>query len=375
MDVHRISSPFFGTNSPNISRREFIKLAAVTAGLIASGCHPDWLEVVDHKSPPQTPKVAIAQAKSYDRNLIKQKIQSLLDGIGGLGDLVKTGDRVALKVNLTGGMHFSPPVGFTAAESYITHPVIVEALGELLIDSGVEKVYIVEAVYDQESYPAWGYEQMAKGLGATLVDLNTPAPFSDFVKTPTGPSWFIYEDFLLNPVLTEIDTFISIAKMKCHFNCGVTLSMKNLIGLAPYTHYRLSDDHWWRSAFHGEGEQAYIRLPRVILDMNRARPIHLALIDGVMTADGGEAPRGGFRPVQPGLLLAGKDSVAVDCVTSAAMGFDPLANPPKPPFIRSENYLTIAGKLGMGTNDLGGVKVIGASIEDVKFEFEPAWEM
>jgi uncharacterized protein (DUF362 family) len=61
----------------------------------------------------------------------------------------------------------------------------------------------------------------------------------------------------------------------------------------------------------------------VILDLNRARPVHLALIDGIKTAEGGDAPRGSFNPVQPGVLIAGKDPVAADAVATAAMGFDP----------------------------------------------------
>jgi len=362
-------------NSRRLTRRDFLKLAGITAGLVAAGCQPKWLETVAPASVAPTARVAIAQAETYDRLLIKQKVQDLLEGLGGLADVVKPGARVALKVNLTGGMHFSPPVGFTVPESYVTHPEVVRALGELLIDAGAGELFIVEAVYDQESYPAWGYEPVAKGLGATLIDLNIPAPYPDFVPTPTGPGWFIYEDFLFNPILQEVDTFISIAKMKCHFNCGITLSMKNLVGLAPCTHYRLSEDHWWRSAFHGEGEQTKTRLPRVILDLNRARPIHFALVDGVMTAEGGESPRGSFRPLQPGILVAGKDPVATDAVATAAMGFDPLASPPTLPFIRSDNYLALAGELGLGSNDLRGVEVVGAALDDVEVQFGPAWEM
>ena len=375
MEENSLTAQSPGVNSLVLTRRDFLKLAAITAGLVASGCHPEWIGVTDRTSSSLTTRVALAQAKSYDPTLIKQKIMDLLESIGGLEDLVKPGFRVALKVNLTGGMHFSPPTGFTAPESYVTHPEVVKALGELILDAGARNLYIVEAVYDQESFPAWGYERVAKEIGATLIDLNAPDPFPDFVRSPTGSDWFIYQDFLFNPVLNEIDTFISVAKMKCHFNCGITLSMKNLVGLVPYTYYRLSDDHWWRSAFHGEGEQAYTRLPRVILDINRARPIDLALIDGVMTAEGGESPRGSFRPIQPGILVAGKNSVATDSVATAAMGFDPLASPPTPPFIRADNYLTIAEYIGMGSNDLRNIQVIGASIDDVEFNFEPAREM
>jgi uncharacterized protein (DUF362 family) len=311
---------------------------------------------------------------------VRQQVQALLDELGGLDDVISSGDRVAIKVNLTGGTYFEPPAGVSATESYLTHPEVVRALGELLRDAGARELFIVEAVYDAESYPIFGYEEMAEAIDATLVDLNDPHPYDDFASVPVGEGWFIYENYFFNHILEEIDAFISVAKMKCHFNCGVTHSMKNLIGLVPAARYRLSEDHWWRSALHASSpvtseSDPPKRLPRVILDLNRARPIHLALIDGIKTGEGGEAPRGSFNPVEPHVLIAGKDPVATDAVATAAMGFDPTAESATAPFIRCENYLEMARELGLGTNRLEEIGVVGASIEDVRYQFEPSWEM
>jgi uncharacterized protein (DUF362 family) len=363
-----------------VSRKDFIKLAAVTAGLIAAGCTPAWLlkqtpTAIPAGSLNPSYKVALAHVESYDRKLVKQMLQELLEGTGGLAGVVNRGDKVALKVNLTGGLHFNPPHGYSAPESYITHPEIVRSIGELLYDAGAKELMIVEALYDQEPVSAWGYKQMAKDLGASIIDLNTPAPYNDFVRVPVGPGWLIYEYFYLNPILQDIDAFISIAKMKCHYNCGITLSMKNLIGLVPVSKYRLSDDHWWRSALHGAEKETKTRLPRVIVDLNRARPINFALIDGIMTAEGGEAPRGSFRPLRPQLLAAGRNPTALDAVVTAAMGFDPLANPPTPPFLRGDNYLSMSTELGLGTNRLEEIEVAGESLEKIGTPFNPAWEM
>jgi uncharacterized protein (DUF362 family) len=329
-------------------------------------------------TPPPSPvsHVAIAQAESYDRDLVRKQVQALLDGLGGLDDVISPGDRAAIKVNLTSGTYFESVTGEPAVESYVTHPEVVRALGELLRDAGVSQLFIVEAVYDEESYPLWGYEDVAKALDATLIDLNHIHPYNDFASTPVGENWLIYENFTLNHVLEEVDVLVSAAKMKCHFNCGVTLSMKNLIGLVPASHYRLNSSHWWRSALHGHSDdEAGTRLPRVIIDLNRARPIHLALIDGIKTGEGGEVPRGSFAPVKPGVLVAGKDPVATDTVAAAAMGFDPTINPPAVPFLRSDNHLNLAYELGLGTNRLEEIEVVGASINDVRYEFEPSWRM
>ena len=65
-------------------------------------------------SPTATPtsaaraQVAIAQAADYNRQLVRRQVQAVLDGLGGLNDVLGSGDRVAIKVNLTGGMHASP---------------------------------------------------------------------------------------------------------------------------------------------------------------------------------------------------------------------------------------------------------------------------
>ncbi len=37
--------------------------------------------------------------------------------------------------------------------------------------------------------------------------------------------------------------FVSVAKMKCHWSTGVTLSMKNLIGLVPSAPFLHTDNH------------------------------------------------------------------------------------------------------------------------------------
>jgi len=402
-----------------ISRRTFLRRAAAAALLAAAGCRPETppgtpepasttaltraptatpapaptstppaaptvaptptpastptvAPTVARVSPPRA-RVALAQAAGYDRRLVRQQVQAMLDGLGGLGDVISAGDRVALKVNLTGGHYFDPPAGLSATESHMTHPEVVRALGELVRDAGAGELFIVEAAYDKESFSSFGYEEVAEALDATLIDLNEPRPYNDFASTPVGEGWFIYDSFTFNHILEEVDAFISVAKMKCHCRCGVTHSMKNLVGLAPVGFYRLNQGDWWRSALHGVGNETKARLPRVILDLNRARPIHLALIDGVKTAEGGEAPRGSFAPVSPGVLFAGKDPVATDAVATAAMGFDPTVNYPAVPFVNGDNYLNLAYDLGLGTNRLEEIEVVGAAIDDVRSEFAPCW--
>jgi len=376
-----------------LSRRGFLKLAgAAAAGSVLAACAPKATPAPQAEATSIPPtltavpftsatapvvsskaRVAIARAATYDRTLIRSQVEAMLDGLGGLNDIVHTGSKVVIKTNLTGGNFFQAPDGFTPTETYATHPEVVRAIGELVRDAGAGELYIIEAVYDDQSYPGWGYSEIAKDLNATLIDLNKPDPYSDFTQVPVGAEHYFIEEFICHRLLTECDTFISVAKLKCHYNAGITLSMKNLVGMVPYRYYRENDSDWWRSALHSGDSKS--RLPRIILDLNRARPIHLGLIDGVMTAEGGEAPRGSFHAIQPGVLVAGKNPVTTDAVSAAVMGFDPTVEPPASPFLRGDNYLNLAAGLGWGTNKLDEIEVVGEKIEDVKFPFNPAWEM
>jgi uncharacterized protein (DUF362 family) len=381
----------------SLSRRDFLRAAGLAAaGTVIAGCQtpeptpqptpeltaeptpeptPEPTATKPVSSRTSRPKVAIASARNYDRKAIYGQVRDLLDGIGGLGDVVSSGDRVAIKTNLTGGTSAKPLPGIVAIDSYITHPEVVRALGELLRDAGAREILIVEAVYEWASYTEWGYEEIAEDIEATLIDLNDTVPYSDFAQTPVGENAYFYTDFTFNHILEEVDAFVSVSKLKNHWWAGVTHTMKNLFGLVPARFYRLSEKDNYRSAFHGEGEEATTRIPRVIMDLNRARPIHLGLVDGIKTAQSGEGPWiESMSALEPGILIAGKDVVATDAVATATMGYDPTAQRPTPPFIRGDNHLNLAYELGLGTNRLEEIEVVGLAIDDVKTKFEPCWE-
>jgi uncharacterized protein (DUF362 family) len=192
------------------------------------------------------------------------------------------------------------------------------------------------------------------------------------MSTPVGPDWVIYPEFTLNRILSEVNVFISVAKMKCHYLCGVTLSMKNLIGLVPDIRYKLNDKDDHRTALHGPDSAVKTRLPRVVMDLNRARPIHLSVIDGIKTVEGGEGPWQKISPAEPGVLIAGKNAAATDAVAAAVMGFDPTAVSPTRPFLRCDNHLTLAAECGLGTNQLSRIKVVGTPVADVLHPFRPS---
>ncbi len=361
------------TSHSTISRRKFIEGAGITAaGLFLASCQSP--ASIGSQPTGKNPVVAIAKAATYDRALIKKQIQATLDGIGGISDVLAHGTRVAIKVNLTGGVTSKPLPGTTEIETYITHPEVVRAVIELLRDAGAKDIFIVEAAYEPESWPHYGLTDVAKDTGATIVDLTDFAPYKDFTEMKSGSNPLVYDKFKVNPLLTELDAFVSISKMKCHSTAGVTHSMKNLFGLVPYRFYTLNSHDTYRSAFHGQPTETRERVPGTITDLNIARPVNLSIIDGVMSSEGGEGPWvQWFGPRNPGLLMAGKDPVATDAVATAAMGFDPTADYPDKPFLHGVNHLNLAAKAGLGTNRLDEIKVVGEALKNVTIEFKPSF--
>jgi len=365
---------------PHLSRSEFLRLVGISAaGLVVSSCQPKPSAVPTSLSgqsatpAPKAPVVAIGRVKTYDQAAVEKQVQTLIEQLGGLGDVVKPGDSVAIKPNLTGGVSSAPVPGYSAIESFITHPEVVRALIKQVQAAGAKEIFIVESVYEWASYTDWGYEEIAKDTGAKLIDLNDPKPYPDFVEISVGPDSYIYKSFTLHPLLKDINVFMSVSKMKNHDTAGVTHTMKNLYGLAPLAHYRLNANDTYRSAFHGAESETRTRLPRIIVDINRARRINFSLIDGIMTTQGGEGPWiPSMKPIQPGLLFAGKNPVATDSVATAVMGHNPQGAYPDSPFFRADNHIQLAYEMGLGTNRLDEIEVRGASISEVQQHFIPS---
>jgi uncharacterized protein (DUF362 family) len=301
-------------------------------------------------------QVAVTQATTYDRSLIKQKIQHLFESIGGIGDVVKAGKKVAIKINLTGG-------GGDADHMW-THPEVLRAVGELIIDSGVNAndIYIVEALWSADSFNKYGYLEVQQSLGAQMVNLNAKAPYADFITKQVGSNSSYYNSFTMNQILQDVNVYVSIPKMKQHYEAGVTCSLKNQIGIVPKQLYMTQTDTGRRAELHvGGGQSSTTHLPKSICDLNFARPVHLAVVDGVKNARGGEGVwNPTFRPWEDHVLLAGKNPVATDSIAAYLMGNNPeAAKLQLPSGGQCDNYLEMLHQKGMGTNRMNEIEIVG----------------
>ena len=71
----------------------------------------------------------------------------------------------------------------------------------------------------------------------------------------------------------------------------------------------------------------------------------------------------------PHVLVVGTNTVCVDAVGAAVMGFDPMADRGTAPFEVCDSMLHLAEELGVGTRDLKRIEVIGARVADVVFDY------
>jgi uncharacterized protein (DUF362 family) len=108
----------------------------------------------------------------------------------------------------------------------------------------------------------------------------------------------------------------------------------------------------------------------VVADLVAARPIHLAIIDGIASMAGGEGPWvSGTHAVKPGVLIAGTNCVNTDAVAMAVMGYDPMADRGVVPFEKADSTLRLAEELGVGTRDLRRIEVAGVPIREAIFRY------
>ena len=373
-----------------LTRRELLSLAAAAPAL------PGFLRANNALVAP----VSIAQCQSYDQDLTAI-LNTMFDQIGGLGRLVKN-KTVTVKLNLTGspGLRFEgKPLGLT----HYTHPKVVMATASLMGKAGAKRIRFVESAWalsgPLEEYlldSGWNVRAMSNvAPGIEFENTNNLGKGKKYsrLKVPTGG--YIFPAFDLNHAYEDTDVFVSMAKLKNHATCGVTLAMKNCFGITPASIYgdnagehepnetptagRVNVCHLGKrqpasSALaekdpNSSREPGY-RMPRIVADLATTRPIDLAIIDGIESIAAGEGPWiKGIRSVQPGLLIAGTNAVCTDTVATAAMGYDPRAPRDTPPFKNCDNTLLLAEANGVGAADLKRIEVVGVPLTKAVYKF------
>ena len=356
---------------------------------------------------PSSP-VALARCRDYDSELLPT-LARMFDQLGGLARLVKN-KTVAIKLNLAGDPSYrlgSLPPG----EAQWVHPRVIAAVLHLMGRAGARRIRLLEAPRSsaaplEEHFLAGNCDPqnfLSAAPGVELENTNYLGRANRYSRLPVPGGGWIFPAFDLNHSYEDCDVFVSMTKLKEHVTAGITASIKNMLGITPCTIYGTGAGvdgpslrpRGARDPFHDGRRQpsqgsppendptsprdAGYRIPRIVADLAAARPIHLAIVDGIATMTAAEGPwqRGGSRVcmgVRPGVLLAGLNPVTTDAVGAAVMSFDPMADRGTAPFETCDNTLRLAEQHGLGTRDLRRIEVIGAPIAQVRFNFRAHWK-
>ncbi len=389
-------------------RREFLRrsLAAATGAATTSLWPGLQLSACARPLPvAPTAPVAIERCASYESQGLFAKLTAALDAIGGIQQLV-SGKTVAIKLNLTGGPRWKLG-GLPAYETYHVHPKFVAATCAALHQAGATKIVLLESTYDARppekvmGENGWDIDAINRAGGGkvTWEDTRHRGPWKNYSQFKVPWGGFVYPAFEINQRYEKTDVFISLAKLKDHANAGVTMSVKNLFGMAPTSIYGDACDGAGRAkvdeqsvtargdTFHKgdrqppEGVPQEVdpdsprtwnhRVPRITADLYGARPPDLVLVDGILTNRGGEGPWiKGSEPIKSHLLLAGRNGVCTDAICTAVMGYDPMADHGQFPFM-GDNHLRLLAEKGVGSIDPANIDVRGLPLAEAIHPFNP----
>jgi uncharacterized protein (DUF362 family) len=288
-----------------MTRRKFLPLAgAAVAGTYIGMKLQKPPKVPD--GPPGKSPVAIMRARSYSDDLVSR----MLEGIRMCG-LDARDKRVLLKPNM---------VEFDPATVINTDAMVIAAAVEVFHRLGAREVLIGEGPGHRRDTLDMAddakYRVTIPKFESIFTDLNRDdvSPVRGFAGEP--------EFYFPNTVLAA-DLIVSLAKMKTHHWAGATLSMKNFFGLVPGSVYG-----WPKNKLH------YIGISESVVALNRTFRNTFAIVDGIVGMEGNGPIQGTPKPA--GVLVMGRDLVAVDSTCCRIMGIDP----------EKLTYLRMAAELG-----------------------------
>jgi uncharacterized protein (DUF362 family) len=245
--------------------------------------------------------------------------------MGGIERFVKKGMKVVIKPNM--GFNSTPE------RAHTTNPVLVEAVATMCKKVGASVAIMDRPVHNARlCYHSSGIEEVAKKVGVDCVYMDRDK--FKTVKVPGGlnlDTLDVYEDIL------EADCIINMPIAKHHSAAGLTLAMKNLMGVIG-----------------GNRGYYHINLHRNIVDFNKAVKVHLIILDGlrILTKHG---PSSGSPAdiKETKTVIFGTNPVAVDAYAAKHLfGIEPS----------SIGYLNLAAQSGMGSINVGAYSTITRTV-------------
>lgn len=286
---------------------------------------------------PKSVVAIIKGPKNPSEGEIAASVRKAIELTGGLTDVIARGDTVIIKPNLV--IPQAPETGTT------TDPRVCKVIADMVKEIGAKPIIAESSavgIDTEAAFKAAGYLKLREE-GYQVVDLKKEETVK--VPIPRGKS---LKEVSLARLVIEARAIISVPAMKTHDQTTVTLSLKNTKGLLPDT---------FKRKFH-----TTFGLYQGVADLCTVIRPSLAVVDGIVAQEG-LGPMFGL-PVGMGLIIAGKDPVAVDAVTSVVMGFGP----------RESGCIDAAHQMKVGTADMNQIEIVGEPMANVQRRFKRAEE-
>lgn len=286
-------------------------------------------------------KVSIVRLDDCD---FEGAIRAAVELAGGLVPLVRYDSHVVVKPNLA-RMEASGSGAITDARA-------TRAVTKLVLDLNPASVVIAEGTavgYDDGClgtgavFDLSGTSAVARDLGVPCVYLNTDEAVPVEVPQPRA-----MDRVLVARTILESDVVISVPVLKTHPRVNATCALKNMFGTLPGTEKR---------AAHMLG------INDSLIDLFSVLRPHYSIVDGSVAMEGTWRVPQDSRML--GLVLAGKDALAVDLVGCALMGIDP----------DSVLYLRHMTRWPGEVRSLRDVEVVGEAIETHAERFRTAFDV
>jgi uncharacterized protein (DUF362 family) len=268
---------------------------------------------------------------------------------------IRSGDRVAIKINLSGFKEIYANTHYETVESLILYLREKYALDQITVIEGSDGAYFSSKT-TWDIFYKFKYKEVEL-QGARLADLDElPHEHVLDVETIHGPEQVKYCRF-------PADYLISVVPPKTHNIFPVSLSIPNLIGFVKPEQrvfmFGASAQEMKRINFFQS--EKYFQLVQFanrnfVALLKQVTP-SLVLIDGLYGMEGKGPIKG--SPVFHGFAIASEDAVAADALATHVMGFNPDDVP----------YLDMAYRAGLGNNRWQNI--IGIDPMQVKFPYRP----
>jgi uncharacterized protein (DUF362 family)/Pyruvate/2-oxoacid:ferredoxin oxidoreductase delta subunit len=243
--------------------------------------------------------VAAKECYSYQADELSEKLDSLLDELGGLDSFISAGDRVLLKTNLLMGK--SPEAAVT------TNPEFIRALAKKVKALGAE-VVIADSPGGpfnekllKRSYKKSGLYQLAAEEELEL-NYNTDSKKHDYKAGKINKS------FQLADYLEAADLVINLPKLKTHGLTMYTGAVKNIFGCIPGV---------LKAEYHLRMQSVH-DFSRMLNDLAGLVAPELTIMDAVVGMEG-EGPSNG-KPKEFNYLLASTSPYYLDLAAVRLMG-------------------------------------------------------